>query len=88
MQQFRCVSCNEKFRRPPLKGTCTKCNGRILFTISEGTVIKYLEPSLGLAEKYQIPPYLVQTLELAKQRIELLFGKEKERQEGLGKWFG
>jgi len=88
MQQFRCVSCNEKFRRPPLKGTCTKCNGRILFTISEGTVTKYLQPSLDLAEKYNISPYLKQTLELSKQRIELLFGKEKERQEGLGKWFG
>ncbi|MBS3152714.1 DNA polymerase II large subunit [Candidatus Woesearchaeota archaeon] len=88
MQQFRCVNCNEKFRRPPLKGNCIKCNGRILFTISEGTVIKYLQPSLSLAEKYKLPPYLKQTLELSKQRIELLFGKEKEKQEGLGKWFG
>ncbi len=87
MQQFRCVSCNEKFRRPPLKGSCTKCNGKILFTISEGSVIKYLQPSLSLAERYQLPPYLKQTLYLSKQRIDLLFGKEKERQEGLGKWF-
>jgi DNA polymerase II large subunit len=88
MQQFRCVACNEKFRRPPLKGSCTKCNGKILFTISEGSVIKYLDPSLSLAEKYHLPAYLKQTLDLAKQRIEMLFGKEKERQEGLGKWFG
>ena len=87
MQQFRCVGCNEKFRRPPLKGTCTKCNGKILFTISEGSVIKYLEPSLSLAERYNLPPFLKQTLNLAKQRIDLLFGKEKEKQEGLGKWF-
>ena len=87
MQQFRCVSCNEKFRRPPLKGSCTKCNGKILFTISEGTIVKYLEPCLGLVEKYQLPSYLKQTLDLTKHRIELLFGKETERQEGLGKWF-
>ncbi len=87
-QQFRCVNCNEKFRRPPLKGICSFCNGRIIFTVSEGTVIKYLGPSLSLAEKYSLPPYLKQTLQLAKQRIELLFGREKDKQEGLGKWFG
>ena len=87
-QQFRCVACNEKFRRPPLKGNCSKCNGKIIFTISEGSVIKYLDPSLSLAEKYQLPAYLVQTLDLAKQMIELNFGKDKEKQEGLGKWFG
>src|SRR3989344_5901990 len=29
-QQFRCVDCNEKFRRPPLQGSCIKCNGRLL----------------------------------------------------------
>ena len=88
MQQFRCVGCNSKFRRPPLKGSCTKCSGKIIFTISEGSVIKYLEPSLSLAEKYDLPVYLRQTLELAKQRIDTVFGKEDEMQEGLGKWFG
>lgn len=88
MQQFRCVQCNEKYRRPPLKGICLKCSGRIIFTISEGSVVKYLEPSISLAEKYVLPHYLKQTLELTKQRVELVFGKEPDRQEWLGKWFG
>jgi len=88
MQQFRCVKCNEKYRRPPLIGKCINCGGRIIFTISEGSVVKYLEPSISLANKYDVPSYLVQTLELTKRRIESVFGKEKERQEGLGKWFG
>jgi len=87
-QQFRCVKCNEKFRRPPLIGKCTKCGGKIIFTISEGSIIKYLEPSISLAEKYNVSAYLKQTLLLTKQRIEQLFGKEKERQAGLGAWFG
>src|SRR3989344_1387180 len=26
-QEFRCVSCNEKYRRPPLRGNCMKCKG-------------------------------------------------------------
>ena len=87
-QQFRCVKCNEKFRRPPLIGKCTKCGGRIIFTISEGSVVKYLEPSISLAKKYQVPSYLQQSLELVKRQIEDVFGKDKEKQEGLGKWFG
>ncbi len=87
-QEFRCVKCNEKYRRPPLKGICLKCNGRIVFTVSEGSIVKYLGPSLSLAEKYNIPSYLKQDLILTKQKIESLFGKEKEKQEGLNKWFG
>jgi DNA polymerase II large subunit len=88
MQQFRCVKCNEKFRRPPLIGQCTTCGGKILFTISQGSVVKYLEPSISLAAKYSVPAYVKQTLELLKRRVEGVFGKEKEKQEGLGKWFG
>ncbi len=87
MQQFRCVSCNEKYRRPPLSGKC-KCGGKIIFTISEGSIIKYLEPSISLAKKYNLPSYLKQTLELTKRRVEDVFGKEKEKQVGLGQWFG
>ena len=88
MQQFRCVVCNEKYRRPPLAGKCLKCDGKLLFTIAEGSVVKYLESSLNLAKKYKLPAYLQQTLELTKQRIESVFGKDKDRQEGLVKWFG
>lgn len=87
-QSFRCVKCNEIFRRPPLTGICTKCGGKIIFTISEGSVIKYLQPSLDLSEKYNIGKYLKQTLELTKQRVESMFGKEIEKQENLSSWFG
>jgi len=88
MQQFRCSSCNEKYRRPPLIGKCIKCDGKIIFTISEGSIVKYLEPAISLAEKYNLPSYLKQNLELTKRGVESLFGKEKEKQEGLGRWFG
>ncbi|MCF7861947.1 DNA polymerase II large subunit [Candidatus Woesearchaeota archaeon] len=87
MQQFRCVKCNEKFRRPPLTGICHVCGGKIIFTISEGSIIKYLQPSLDLGEKYNISNYLKQTLELTRRGVEGVFGKEPEIQEGLGKWF-
>ena len=86
IQQFRCVACNTKFRRPPLKGVCV-CGGKLLFTIAEGSVVKYLEPSMSLASKYDLPAYLNQTLDLVKQRIELVFGKDPDKQAGLGEWF-
>ena len=85
-QNFRCVKCNEILRRPPLKGNCPNCYGRVIFTISQGSVVKYLTFSLDLVEKYGLSPYLKQTLELTKDRIESVFGKEKEKQEGLDKW--
>jgi len=86
-QEFRCSKCNEKYRRPPLVGKCLKCNGNIIFTISEGSIIKYLEPALQLANKYNIPSYMKQSLELTKSYIESIFGKEKEKQQNLQKWF-
>jgi len=88
MQEFRCVNCNEKFRRPPLVGKCTKCNGKIIFTISEGSVYKYLEPTISLAKKYNVSAYLQQTIELLRVRCESVFGKEPDKQVGLGAWFG
>ena len=88
MQQFRCVVCNEKFRRPPLAGKCSKCGGKLLFTIAQGSVVKYLQASLDLAKKYKLPAYLQQTLQLTKARIDSVFGKEKEKQESMVKWFG
>lgn len=84
MQQFRCVKCSEKFRRPPLSGKCTKCAGKLIFTITEGSVVKYLGPSLMLCEKYNFSPYLKQTLDILKQNVDNVFGKEKEKQVGLG----
>ncbi len=86
MQEFRCVACNEKFRRPPLKGRCTKCNGKIIFTIAEGSVIKYFKATQELSENYDVSDYLKQTIMLLQKRIEGVFGREKEKQTGLGSW--
>jgi DNA polymerase II large subunit len=85
-QEYRCVACNEKYRRPPLIGRCPACGGKVLFTISEGSVIKYLQLSLNLAEKYGITGYLKEDLDLLQRKIDDLFGKDKEVQLGLGAW--
>ncbi|MBI4144276.1 DNA polymerase II large subunit [Candidatus Woesearchaeota archaeon] len=87
-QEFRCVSCNHKFRRPPLKGFCTECGGKLLFTVAEGSIIKYVAPMVSLAYKYDLSPYLKQTIMLLQKRIEGVFGRDKEKQTGLGAWVG
>lgn len=86
-QAFRCAQCNESYRRPPLVGKCTVCGGRLLFTISEGSILKYMGPALRMARTYQVSPYLLESLELTEMHIQSVFGKDKDKQEGLGKWF-
>ncbi|MDO8529019.1 MAG: DNA polymerase II large subunit, partial [Nanoarchaeota archaeon] len=86
-QDFRCVACNEILRRPPLTGICPKCGGKIIFTINEGGIKKYLEAALNLAEKYNLSSYIKQNLELTKRYLDTIFGKELEKQEALKKWF-
>ncbi|MCF7910723.1 DNA polymerase II large subunit, partial [Candidatus Pacearchaeota archaeon] len=81
MQGFRCVDCNSIFRRPPLNGICSVCKGKLIFTIHEGGIKKYLEPAIELTKKYNLSPYIRQTLELTKEVIDSIFGKELEKQE-------
>jgi len=87
IQTFRCVGCNEKFRRPPLAGTCSKCGGKIIFTIHEGGIVKYLDLALNIAEEFNVPNYVKESLEVTKKYIESVFGREAEKQEALEKWF-
>ncbi len=86
MQTFRCVACNEIVRRPPLSGVCPMCGGKLIFTIHEGGIKKYLEPALNLSKKYNLSPYLKQNLELIKRYIESIFGKEIEKQSALAEF--
>ncbi len=88
LQKFRCSNCNEIYRRPPLVGKCTKCGGRLIFTISEGSIIKYLDTSISLAESYGCDDYLKDSLYLIKFRLDSMFGRDKEKQTGLQAWFG
>lgn len=87
MQVFRCVGCNSKYRRPPLTGRCTKCGGKIIFTITEGSIAKYMQRALDLASEFKVEPYLIESLELTEMYIQSIFGKDPEIQENISKWF-
>jgi DNA polymerase II large subunit len=87
-QTFRCGKCNTIYRRPPLHGRCNTCgNPKLIFTISYGSIVKYLEPALDLTRNYNVPKYITQDLELTKKYIESIFGRDSEKQEALERWF-
>ncbi len=78
-QTVRCVDCNEKYRRMPLNGKCRKCGGKLVLTVSEGTIRKYIDPTKNLIQKYKISKYIMQSFMLLEKDINYLFGK-KEKQ--------
>ncbi|MEK6872109.1 MAG: DNA polymerase II large subunit, partial [Nanoarchaeota archaeon] len=86
-QNFRCSTCNTIYRRPPLRGTCSECGGKIIFTISYGSIVKYLASAMELIANYDVPAYIQQDLALTKKYIESIFGKDNEKQQTINKWF-
>ena len=82
-QKFRCVDCNAKYRRVPLVGKCTKCGGRIILTVAEGSVRKYLEISKGIAEKYGLDDYIRQRLKIVENNINSVFVNDRSKQYNL-----
>ncbi len=79
-QKFRCVGCNTKYRRVPLSGKCNKCGGKLILTVSRGSVQKYLELSKNLAKKYDLPNYLQQRIMLIEREIASVFDNDKSKQ--------
>ncbi|MBI2041100.1 MAG: DNA polymerase II large subunit, partial [DPANN group archaeon] len=85
-QEIRCITCNAKYRRVPLSGACNQCKtGKLVFTIAEGSIKKYLEASLKLAKF--CPQYMQQSMDLLNRRIESIFGREATKQIVLREWF-
>jgi DNA polymerase II large subunit len=82
-QKVRCVKCGTKYRRPPLKEVCPRCGGRMILTVHEGSVRKYLEVSIKVAEEYGVSSYTKQRLQLLKLEIDSLFKSDKAKQMGL-----
>ena len=67
-------------------------NGKIILTVSEGTVSKYLQHSLTLAETYNLSDYLKQKIEallcFKSQVQDFPHSRSIEAVEALAKWRG
>ncbi len=79
-QGFRCKSCNKRFRRLPLRGSCPSCKGALALTVYRGGIEKYLEAAQRLVEKYGLPQYYLQRIMLVKEEIDTLFEGKKPKQ--------
>ena len=78
-QRFRCVSCNRKYRRPPLRGRCVRCGGNLAMTVHKGGIEKYLAPALGLVKRYGLNQYYADRLGLVREEISSIFPEEAEK---------
>lgn len=78
-QRFRCTKCNSKFRRVPLKGTCTRCGGKLSLTVYKGGVEKYLTLADDLVRRYNLGQYHEQRLLLLREEINSLFKQQEEK---------
>jgi DNA polymerase II large subunit len=76
-QAVRCPTCNICYRRPPLKGVCLSCGGKLTLTVHEKSVKKYLDISKEIAERYHISPYAQQRIKLLEKSIDSLFMSDK-----------
>jgi DNA polymerase II large subunit len=79
-QKFRCVKCNKKYRRPPLLGKCDKCGGRVILTVSRGTIEKYVDLTKTVVDGYVESDYIRQRMELVRKEIESVFENDKVKQ--------
>lgn len=72
-QEFRCVKCNTKYRRPPMSGKCPKCGGKIVLTVSKGAIEKYLSTAKMLVTEFEVLDYTRQRICITEKDIETLF---------------
>ena len=86
-QKFRCTSCGAKYRRVPLSGKCDKCGGKLVLTVHQSSVEKYVEITRKLAAKYEISPYMAQRVEVLARNMESLFDNEETKLKSLDNFF-
>jgi len=80
-QRFRCVKCNRKYRRPPLKGVCLRCGGSLTLTVHKGGIEKYIDPAMKLIHRYGLDEYYADRLRLVRDEIASLFPTEEAEEE-------
>ncbi|WP_254532229.1 DNA-directed DNA polymerase II large subunit [Natrinema gelatinilyticum] len=82
-QETRCLDCGEKFRRMPLTGDCRECGGRVNLTVHKGSVNKYMQTAIQVAQEYDCRDYTKQRLEVLERSLESIFENDKNKQSGI-----
>jgi len=82
-QETRCLDCGEKYRRMPLSGDCRECGGRVNLTVHEGSVNKYVDTAIEVADRFGCRPYTKQRLKVLDQSLESIFEDDTNKQSGI-----
>ncbi|WP_058365775.1 DNA polymerase II large subunit [Haloparvum sedimenti] len=82
-QETRCLDCGEKYRRMPLSGDCRECGGRVNLTVHEGSVNKYMDTAIEVAERYGCRDYTKQRLYVLEKSLESVFEDDTNKQSGI-----
>ena len=82
-QKTRCLDCDEKYRRMPLSGECRECGGRVNLTVHEGSVNKYMDTAIEVADRFGCREYTKQRLRILERSLESVFENDKNKQSGI-----
>jgi DNA polymerase II large subunit len=85
-QTFRCTKCGAKYRRVPLKGECSRCNGNLILTVHEGNINKYLGAAFALSKKYELDVFVEQQISLIEKGLHTLILEKKEKNADLNQF--
>ncbi|WP_248895757.1 DNA polymerase II large subunit [Haloplanus halobius] len=78
-QETRCLDCGKTYRRVPLSGDCRECGGRVNLTVHEGSVNKYMDTAIRVAEEFGCRPYTKQRLEVLEKSLESVFQNDQNK---------
>ncbi len=89
VQGFRCIKCNQKFRRPPItnSGKCPQCGNKVILTVNRGGIEKYIQRSLDLCSDFKLDDYTKQRMELVGEYVQSLTNNPKIKQQKLSEFF-
>ncbi|MFC7248946.1 DNA-directed DNA polymerase II large subunit [Halomicroarcula sp. GCM10025324] len=82
-QKTRCLDCGEDYRRMPLSGDCRECGGRVNLTVHEGSVTKYIDTAIRVADEFGARDYTKQRLKILERSIESVFEDDHNKQSGI-----
>jgi DNA polymerase II large subunit len=77
-QKFRCINCNEGYRRLPLSGRCVKCGqDKIALTVHQSNISKYLDTTERIIHENGLDSFLQERLRLIRSSMDSLFVSEQ-----------
>ncbi len=76
-QTFRCTKCGEKYRRIPMTGKCRNCGNGLTMTVHKASVMKYLEISKTIGEKYDLDKYVRDRIDILDMSMKSVFENDK-----------